>query len=185
MPSTSSATSSTSSVSDATTSGGSSNNLEQKEKLIGLLKKEVKHIMEESVMLKSIHEDSSTVTSLSAIIDTCLSLGEVALFKYQIEGHKASQNLAPRRQKYFLSSKSNKNATENFHFFAVQKCISKDRFHTLYLKLKSEFDSSKCPRYSILGLNTGYYYWYDESPFIIVSHIVGSISSELHRPGND
>ena len=73
MPSTSSATSSTSSISEAS---NTNNNAEQKEKLIGLLKKEVKHIMEESVMLKSIHEDSSTVTSLCAIIDTCLSLGK-------------------------------------------------------------------------------------------------------------
>lgn len=32
-------------------------------------------MMEESVMLKSIHEDSSTVTSLCAVVDTCLSLG--------------------------------------------------------------------------------------------------------------
>ena len=47
-----------------------------KEKLIALLKKEVKHIMEESVMLKSIHEDSATVTSLCAVVDTCLSLGK-------------------------------------------------------------------------------------------------------------
>ena len=48
-----------------------------KEKLIALLKKEVKHIMEESVMLKSIHEDSATVTSLCAVVDTCLSLGKL------------------------------------------------------------------------------------------------------------
>ena len=32
-------------------------------------------IMEESVMLKTIHEDSNTVTSLCAVIDTCLSFG--------------------------------------------------------------------------------------------------------------
>lgn len=34
-------------------------------------------MMEESVMLKSIHEDSSTVTSLCAVVDTCLSLGKL------------------------------------------------------------------------------------------------------------
>ena len=33
--------------------------------------------MEESVMLKSIHEDSATVTSLCAVVDTCLSLGKL------------------------------------------------------------------------------------------------------------
>ena len=32
-------------------------------------------MMEESVMLKSVHEDSGSVTSLCAIVDTCLSLG--------------------------------------------------------------------------------------------------------------
>jgi hypothetical protein len=47
----------------------------QKEKLLRALKKEVKHMMEESVMLKSVHEDSGSVTSLCAIVDTCLSLG--------------------------------------------------------------------------------------------------------------
>ena len=52
-----------------------------KEKLIALLKKEVKHIMEESVMLKSIHEDSATVTSLCAVVDTCLSLGKLPTAK--------------------------------------------------------------------------------------------------------
>ena len=54
----------------------SSHSQAYKEKLIALLKKEVKHIMEESVMLKSIHEDSATVTSLCAVVDTCLSLGK-------------------------------------------------------------------------------------------------------------
>ena len=34
-------------------------------------------MMEESVMLKSIHEDSATVTSLCAVVDTCLSLGKL------------------------------------------------------------------------------------------------------------
>lgn len=32
--------------------------------------------MEESVMLKSIHEESATVTALCAVVDACLSLGE-------------------------------------------------------------------------------------------------------------
>lgn len=69
----------TSSTSSSTSSASSDNpgaNSEQKDQLMTLLKKEVKHIMEESVMLKTIHEDSSTVTSLCAVVDTCLSLGE-------------------------------------------------------------------------------------------------------------
>lgn len=47
----------------------------QKEKLLKLLKKEVKMMMEESVTLKTVHEDSASVNSLCAIVDTCLSLG--------------------------------------------------------------------------------------------------------------
>lgn len=46
-----------------------------KEKLIKVLKKEVKLMMEESVMLKCVHEDSSCVNALAAIVDTCLSFG--------------------------------------------------------------------------------------------------------------
>lgn len=46
-----------------------------KEKLIRGLKKEVKHIMEESVMLKCVHEDSASVTSLCLSVDACLSFG--------------------------------------------------------------------------------------------------------------
>ena len=46
-----------------------------KEKLIISLKKEVKHIMEESVMLKCVHEDSASVASLCASVDACLSYG--------------------------------------------------------------------------------------------------------------
>jgi hypothetical protein len=48
-------------------------------------------MMEESVMLKSVHEDSGSVTSLCAILDTCLSLGlkrrALGLFKtrYSLE----------------------------------------------------------------------------------------------------
>ena len=46
-----------------------------KEKLLRGLKKEVKHIMEESVMLKCVHEDSGSVTSLCLSVDACLSFG--------------------------------------------------------------------------------------------------------------
>jgi hypothetical protein len=46
-----------------------------KEKLITALKREVKHIMEESVMLKCVHEDSASVISLCANVDICLSFG--------------------------------------------------------------------------------------------------------------
>lgn len=46
-----------------------------KEKLIRSLKKEVKHIMEESVMLKCVHEDSASVTSLCISVEACLSHG--------------------------------------------------------------------------------------------------------------
>ena len=46
-----------------------------KERLLTGLKKDVKHIMEESVMLKCVHEDSGSVTSLCASVDACLSLG--------------------------------------------------------------------------------------------------------------
>ena len=47
----------------------------QKEKLLKLLKREVKMMMEESVTLKTVHEDSASVNSLCAMVDTCLSLG--------------------------------------------------------------------------------------------------------------
>ena len=36
--------------------------------------------MEEAVMLKSIHEESSTVTALCSAVDSCLSLGEWTCF---------------------------------------------------------------------------------------------------------
>ena len=45
------------------------------EKLLRGLKKEVKHIMEESVMLKCVHEDSASITSLCLSVDACLSYG--------------------------------------------------------------------------------------------------------------
>lgn len=57
--------------------GASSAPMEEtyKEKLLRSLKKEVKHIMEESVMLKCVHEDSASVSSLCASVDACLSYG--------------------------------------------------------------------------------------------------------------
>ncbi|XP_055911529.1 small G protein signaling modulator 2 [Eupeodes corollae] len=48
---------------------------EFKERLIGNVKKEVKQLMEEAVTKKYIHEDSSSVTSLCAAVEACLSQG--------------------------------------------------------------------------------------------------------------
>ncbi|XP_059487070.1 small G protein signaling modulator 2-like isoform X2 [Neocloeon triangulifer] len=46
-----------------------------KDKLIKNVKKEVKQIMEEAVTRKFVHEDSSSITSLCAAVETCLSQG--------------------------------------------------------------------------------------------------------------
>ncbi|XP_071443132.1 small G protein signaling modulator 2-like isoform X2 [Hetaerina americana] len=46
-----------------------------KEKLIRNVKKEVKQIMEEAVTRKFVHEESSTITSLCAAVEACLSQG--------------------------------------------------------------------------------------------------------------
>lgn len=48
---------------------------EYRDKLLSLLKKEVKHVMEEAVTRKFIHEESSCVSSLCCAIDACLSHG--------------------------------------------------------------------------------------------------------------
>ena len=74
----------------------------QKEKLLKLLKREVKMMMEESVTLKTVHEDSASVNSLCAMVDTCLSLGlkrrALGLFKtrsvYNIKVTHATLTLA-------------------------------------------------------------------------------------------
>ncbi|XP_067015319.2 small G protein signaling modulator 2 [Anabrus simplex] len=46
-----------------------------KEKLIRNVKKEVKQIMEEAVTRKFVHEESSSITSLCAAVEACLSQG--------------------------------------------------------------------------------------------------------------
>ncbi|XP_017872241.1 PREDICTED: small G protein signaling modulator 2 isoform X1 [Drosophila arizonae] len=63
-------------------SGGASNansdatsEIELKERLIASVKKEVKQLMEEAVTKKYVHEESSSVTSLCAAVETCLSHG--------------------------------------------------------------------------------------------------------------
>ncbi|XP_066982127.1 small G protein signaling modulator 1-like isoform X2 [Macrobrachium rosenbergii] len=48
---------------------------EFKEKLIRNMKKEVKQIMEEAVTRKFVHEESSSITSLCAAVEACLSHG--------------------------------------------------------------------------------------------------------------
>lgn len=48
---------------------------EYREKLLSLLKKEVKHVMEEAVTKKFVHEESSCVSALCCAIDACLSHG--------------------------------------------------------------------------------------------------------------
>lgn len=46
-----------------------------KERLVAAVKKEVKQLMEEAVTRKFIHEQSSSVTSLCAAVEACLSQG--------------------------------------------------------------------------------------------------------------
>ncbi|XP_070389552.1 small G protein signaling modulator 2-like isoform X1 [Dermacentor albipictus] len=48
---------------------------EYREKLLRTVKKEVKQIMEEAVTRKFVHEESSSITSLCAAVDACLSHG--------------------------------------------------------------------------------------------------------------
>ncbi|EDW65305.2 small G protein signaling modulator 2 [Drosophila virilis] len=48
---------------------------ELKERLIASVKKEVKQLMEEAVTKKYVHEESSSVTSLCAAVEACLSHG--------------------------------------------------------------------------------------------------------------
>lgn len=48
---------------------------EQKDRLIAVVKKEVKQIMEEAVTRKFVHEESGSVTSLCAAVEACLSQG--------------------------------------------------------------------------------------------------------------
>lgn len=48
---------------------------EQKDRLIAVVKKEVKQIMEEAVTRKYVHEESGSVTSLCAAVEACLSQG--------------------------------------------------------------------------------------------------------------
>ncbi|XP_064555934.1 small G protein signaling modulator 2 [Drosophila montana] len=49
--------------------------VDYKERLIASVKKEVKQLMEEAVTKKYVHEDSSSVTSLCAAVEACLSQG--------------------------------------------------------------------------------------------------------------
>jgi len=48
---------------------------EYREKLLRMVKKEVKQIMEEAVTRKFVHEESSSVSSLCSAVDACLSHG--------------------------------------------------------------------------------------------------------------
>lgn len=49
--------------------------LDFKERLVATVKKEVKQVMEEAVTRKFVHEQSSSVTSLCAAVEACLSQG--------------------------------------------------------------------------------------------------------------
>ncbi|CAK1590328.1 unnamed protein product [Parnassius mnemosyne] len=48
---------------------------EQKDRLIAAVKKEVKHLMEEAVTRKFVHEDSGGVTALCGAVEACLGQG--------------------------------------------------------------------------------------------------------------
>ncbi|KAI8442177.1 hypothetical protein MSG28_005784 [Choristoneura fumiferana] len=49
--------------------------VEQKERLIATVKKEVKQLMEEAVTRKFVHEDSGGVTALCGAVEACLGQG--------------------------------------------------------------------------------------------------------------
>ncbi|XP_065352074.1 small G protein signaling modulator 2-like isoform X2 [Cloeon dipterum] len=73
-----------------------------KDKLIKNVKKEVKQIMEEAVTRKFVHEDSSSITSLCAAVEACLSQGlrrrALGLFKTSSTTallHKVGKSFAP------------------------------------------------------------------------------------------
>jgi hypothetical protein len=53
----------------------SASDIEFKEKLIAIVKKEVKQLMEEAVTKKFVHEESGAVTSLCGAVEACLSQG--------------------------------------------------------------------------------------------------------------
>jgi len=66
--------------------GDSQNQLqEEKERLIRCLKKSVKHLMEECVTKKTVHEESSNVSAVCSSVDNCLQMGlrrrSLGLFK--------------------------------------------------------------------------------------------------------
>ncbi|XP_054167944.1 small G protein signaling modulator 1-like isoform X2 [Oppia nitens] len=54
---------------------GDNSEKEYKEKLLRMVKREVKQIMEEAVTRKFVHEESSSITSLCAAVEACLSYG--------------------------------------------------------------------------------------------------------------
>ncbi|XP_024944502.1 small G protein signaling modulator 1 isoform X2 [Cephus cinctus] len=73
-----------------------------KEKLIRNVKKEVKQIMEEAVTRKFVHEESSSITSLCAAVEACLSQGlrrrALGLFKTSSTTallHKVAKSFPP------------------------------------------------------------------------------------------
>lgn len=75
---------------------------EYREKLLRIVKKEVKQIMEEAVTRKFVHEESSSITSLCAAVDACLSHGlkrrALGLFKTNSTTallHKMAKNFEP------------------------------------------------------------------------------------------
>lgn len=75
---------------------------EYREKLLRTVKKEVKQIMEEAVTRKFVHEESSSITSLCAAVDACLSHGlkrrALGLFKTNSTTallHKMSKHFEP------------------------------------------------------------------------------------------
>ncbi|KAM7311565.1 small G protein signaling modulator 2 [Ixodes scapularis] len=76
--------------------------LDARDKLLRTVKKEVKQIMEEAVTRKFVHEESSTITSLCAAVDACLSHGlkrrALGLFKTNSTTallHKMAKNFEP------------------------------------------------------------------------------------------
>ncbi|KAI0225756.1 Small G protein signaling modulator 1, partial [Lamellibrachia satsuma] len=112
----------------------------EKEKLIGAVKKEVKQIMEEAVTRKFVHEESSSITSLCAIVEECLHNG---LKKRALGLFKNSTTMA-------LLQKVSKSFEPAAHIVKLVSDIENNQENKLFVCRKS-FDSNRN-----LSLRTGW-----------------------------
>ncbi|XP_030379020.1 small G protein signaling modulator 1 [Scaptodrosophila lebanonensis] len=171
---------------------------EYKERLIASVKKEVKQLMEEAVTKKYVHEESSSVTSLCAAIEACLSQGlrrrALGLFKTSSTTallHKIAKTCAEAEHiskmvQDIEASDPNKRSSSSSDSFNRPPMLKKGSSSSMSTTVNATASTSVSASNSSMSLASMKYLWirlalYEKRLTKIIEYLVANATSYYDR----